>query len=119
MIPTWLKHLVLLALILFAVVDAGSPLVVRLQLDSTARSAAAAGGRTYLRNDHDIAQAEAAARAEVEGAGAALEHFEVLPDGRINLTVSREADSRLFERISQLDGWYHVEVEATSTGRAL
>lgn len=118
MIPAWLRNMVLAALVLFLLVDLGAPLVIRVQLDAAANDAAAASGRTYLR-DGGLTEAEAAARAEAAGAGADLETFEVLPDGRIHLALTRQAPSRVFDRVSQLDSWYAVRTEATSTGSTL
>ncbi|MEX2659208.1 MAG: hypothetical protein WD232_05905 [Acidimicrobiales bacterium] len=118
MIAGWFKALLLAGLLLFAAVDLGAPLVVRVQLDKTAGDAAAAGGRTYLRA-HSMEQAEAAARIEAEADGASLERFQLQSDGRISLTVVKQARSSLFDRIEQLSTWYEVRVHATSTGSAL
>lgn len=118
MIAGWLKAALLGALLVFAAVDLGSPLVIRVQLDGTAGDAAAAGGRTYLRA-RDVGHAEAAARAEAEADGATLERFELLSDGRIALTVAKEASASVFDRVSQLASWYVVRVDTTSTGSTL
>ncbi len=118
MIAGWLKVVLIGALVVFAAVDLGTPLVVRVQLDTTAGEAAAAGGRTYLRAN-DLDQAEAAARAEAEADGASLERFELLSDGRIGLTVVKDAEANVFDRIDQLATWYVVRVHATTTGSAL
>lgn len=118
MVAGWLKALVIGAVVLFAAVDLGSPLIVRVQLDTTAGEAAAAGGRTYLRG-RDLQAAEAAARAEAEADGASLERFELRPDGRIGLTVVKAAHASAFDRIDRLASWYEVRVDSTTTGSAL
>lgn len=118
MIPAWLKGLAFAALLLVAAVDLGTPLVVRVQLDGAASDAAAAGGRAWIRN-RDIRAAEEAARVEAAAAGATIERFELLPDGRIGLTLARQVDARLFDRLGQLDSWYAVQVDITSTGTTL
>ena len=115
--PSW-PGVALGALVLFAAVDLGGPLVVRVQLDSTATEATAAGGREWLR-DHDPATAEAAARDEALADGATLERFEVMPDGRVSLSLMRQAEGRVFDGIEPLASWYQVRVESTSTGSTL
>ena len=110
--------LVLAGLVLFTAVDLGGPLVVRVQLDATAAEATAAGGREWLRG-RDLAAAEAAARSEVLADEATLEHFEVLGDGRVALSVTKQVDARAFDRLEQLASWYRVRVELTSTGSTL
>lgn len=113
-----MKGLVLAALVLVAVVDLGTPLVVRVQLDGAASDAAAAGGRTWIRG-RDIRAAEEAARAEAAAVGATLERFELLTDGRIGMTLTKRVDARLFDALDQLDSWYDVQVDTTSTGTTL
>lgn len=115
--PSW-SGLVLGGLVLFAAVDLGGPLVVRVQLDATAAEATAAGGREWLRG-HDPAAAETAAREEALADGATLERFEVLTDGRVALSITKQAESRVFDGIDQLASWYQVRVELTSTGSTL
>lgn len=118
MIPGWLKGLVFAALLLLVAIDLGSPLVVRVQLDATAAAASVAGGRAWLRGGGTQA-AEAAALAETEADGATLDHFEVLPDGRFRVEVAKRAESRALHRVEQLETWYDVRVEATSSGSTL
>lgn len=118
MIPTWLKGVVVTALLLFVAIDLGSPLVVRVQLDATAAEATVAGGRAWLRGG-GAGAAEAAALAEVEADGAMLELFEILPDGRVRVGVAKRAEARALDRVEQLATWYDVRVEATSSGSTL
>ena len=118
MIPGWTRSLLLGALVLFAAVDLGSPLVVRVQLDATAADATAAGGRQWLRSN-DAEAAEAAAREEAVADGASLERFEIMSDGRVVVGLTKQAEARAFDRVSRLDTWYQVSVEATSTGSTL
>lgn len=117
-IPSWLRSLVLAGLVLVALVDLGGPVVLRVQLDATAGGAVASGLRAHHRGGGP-GGAEAAVRAEVEADGATLEHVEVLPDGRITATVTKPADSRWFDGVSQLDSWYLVRVTTTSAGDVL
>lgn len=118
MIPGWCKGLLLGGLLLFATVELGSPLAVRVQLDGTAADATAAAGRTWLRS-RDAAAAETAAADEVAADGAALERFEILADGRVVVGVVKRAKASVFDRIEQLDSWYDVRIESTSTGSTL
>lgn len=115
--PSW-SGLVLGGLVLFAAVDLGGPLVVRVQLDATAAEATAAGGREWLRG-RDPAAAEAAAREETLADGATLERFEIMADGRVALSITKQAEAKVFDGIEQLESWYQVRVELTSTGSTL
>lgn len=118
MIPGWCKGVLLGALLLFAAVDLGSPLAVRVQLDGTVADATAAAGRTWLRG-HDAKAAEAAARDAAAADGADLERFEILADGRVAVGVVKRAQAKVFNRVEQLSSWYDVRVEATSSGSTL
>ena len=118
MIPGWCKGVLLGALLLFAAVDLGSPLAVRVQLDSTAADATAAAGRTWLRG-RDAKAAETAARDEAAADGADLERFEILADGRVVVGLVKRAQASVFDRLEQLTTWYDVRVEATSSGSTL
>lgn len=118
MVPAWLRNLVLTGFLLVGLVDLASPVVLRVQLDATAIAAVASANRAYHRGA-GAANAEAAARAVAEADDATIEHFEVLPDGRVTLTLAKTASSSVLSRVSQLEGWYAVEADATSTGRVL
>ena len=118
MIGPWIKGLLLAALVLLVVVDLGAPLVVRVQMDATASEAVSAGGRTWLRTA-DAEAARAVAAEEASAGSATLEHFEVLADGRVHVTLGRRVDARIFDRVEQLASWFDVRVDLTSSGTAL
>ena len=118
MIGPWIKGLLLAALVLLVVVDMGAPLVVRVQMDATASDAVTAAGRTWLRTSNAEA-ARAVAAEEASAGSASLEHFEVLADGRVQVTLGRQVDARVFDRVEQLASWFDVRVRLTSSGTAL
>jgi hypothetical protein len=117
-IGSGLKGLLLAALLLLVVVDLGAPLVVRVQMDATASDAVTASGRTWLRTS-DVRAAEAVAVEEAAAGEATLEQFEILPDGRVHVTLTRRVDARIFDRVEQLATWFDVRVDLTSPGTVL
>lgn len=114
MISSWLlKVLAGVAMAGFLVFELGTPLVARLQLDDVAHDAADAAGRD-LRGGKTVAQARDTAGAIVADRGGRLDGFELRPDGRIHVTISKRAESYVLDRVDQLRSWYQVEVDATS-----
>lgn len=100
------------AVVAVLVVDVGSPVVVRLQLDDVAHDAADRAGRELRRHGERAALAEA--RLVVENRGASLDDFTVNREGRVELTVSKVANAYVLDRIDRLRSWYDVEVDAAS-----
>ena len=118
MIGGWLVKLVVgIAAAGFAVVELGSPIVTRVQLDDVAHDVAdeAAG---ELRSGN-AQQAAAHAQQAVAARDAVLKEFTVDPEGIVHLTVGRQARSVLLKDWGPLQGWYDVEVSATGAGGGL
>lgn len=117
MIARWvLKVVAVIGVVGFVVVELGSPLVTRVQLDGVANDAAddAASSLTHSR---DQSHAAATARQVAAARGAQLTRFQVDPaTSAVHLTVDRQARSVLFRKWGPLENWYRVEVSA-SAGR--
>ena len=114
MISGWLfKVLLLMAIFGVLVVEVGSPFISRAQLDGTAHEAADEA-RNALDTRVDAGTAEAVAREEATQDGATLTFFEIQPDGRVKVTVRKEAFSLILHRISATKDLYEPEASATS-----
>ncbi len=99
------------------VVEAGSPLVTRAQLDETAHDAADTAALQLLQTS-DVEQARQAAFEVVTRKEATLKDFAVDGAGGVRVTVEREARSLLLHRWDRTEGWYDVEVSATAKGES-
>jgi hypothetical protein len=111
----WLFKLALAIALLGAVAfELGSPVVARLQLDDAAHDAADTASRTISRKG-DRARAKVEAASIAQDAGASLTRFEVLSDGEVAVTLAKEAPSYLLKRVQQVESWYDVEVDASSS----
>lgn len=114
MITGWLVKVVLgIALLGFAGVELGTPLIVRAQLDGVAHDAADDAAFVV----RDRGSAEAAEQAAVERAaddGAEVTEFVVEPAGRVKVTLHKKARSYLLEKWDKTKSWYDVKVTATS-----
>ena len=110
------KIVVVLVLLGVAVVEVGSPMVTRAQLDGVAHDAADSAAHEMFERP-DVARAQAAAAEVVSQRGAQLKAFSVDLQGAVHVTVEREARSLVMKRWSQAEDWYDVEVEAASTPR--
>ncbi|MBA3302916.1 MAG: hypothetical protein H0U26_03465 [Acidimicrobiia bacterium] len=111
----WLIKVVLgLALAGAVVVEVGSPVVARVQLDDVANDAADAASRTVSK-DGSRARAKAVAEDIAVRRGAALTRFEMPPGGGVEVTVAKTAPSYVLKRLDQMKDWYDVEVKADSS----
>ncbi|HEX2064793.1 MAG TPA: hypothetical protein VHE80_10275 [Acidimicrobiales bacterium] len=110
------KIVVVLVLLGVAVVELGSPVVTRAQLDGVAHDAAASAAHELFERP-DIERARTSAAQLATERGARLTSFSVEPNGVVHVTVEREARSLVLKRWRQAEGWYDVEVDASSTPR--
>jgi hypothetical protein len=111
----WLLKVILgIALLGFVVVEVGSPVVTRLQLDGAAHDVADEA-------THELAQAGNAAAAETRAREVATEEhatltgFTVDEQGFAHVIVFRRARSVLLKKWSRTRPWYEVKVAATGT----
>lgn len=109
----FLKLIVVVALVAWLVVEAGSPLWTRPEVAGAAQDAARAGAR-YLFTSTDLDQARAAAVSAATFRGAKLTDFSQQPDGSVKVTVYRRASPHALDRFSQLKNWYNVKASATA-----
>ncbi len=116
MVGAWiLKILAGIALAGFLVVEAGSPVVVRLQLDDVAHDAARAGA-TVAQQGGSLEQARDAAVAVASTHEARVDTFTVHSDRSVSLTLAKRAPALALDRIGPIAGWWRVEVDATGVG---
>jgi Flp pilus assembly protein TadG len=114
-IAGWLaKIVIIIALLGFAAVELGSPLWTRAQLDGIAHDAADEAARAF-EDQGKTDQARKAAEDKAAADDAVITSFSG-PDnqGRIHVTVFREAKSYLLHNFGPTKDWYAVSVEATS-----
>jgi hypothetical protein len=108
------KVLLVIALGAAAIAEIGSPVWTKTEVTVAANDAVDAGAQSYFASpDLDTARQAAAAAAAVSGAR--LEAFGLLPDGKLQVTVSRQARSYVLYRISLLKKWYDVRASAVAT----
>ncbi|HVF75969.1 MAG TPA: hypothetical protein VM938_13065 [Acidimicrobiales bacterium] len=114
MIAGWLVKLVLgIALFGFAALELGSPVIVRIQLDGVAHDAADDAAFIIRdRGNPEAAQQAAADRAAKDSAE--ITAFAVDQQGRVRLTVRKQATSYLLKEWDRTKSWYDVTVSATS-----
>lgn len=114
MITGWLVKLLLtLAIFGVLVIEVGSPFVARAQLDGTAHEAADEA-RNALDTRASIQDAETVARTEAAQDSATVLAFEVQADGRVRVTVQKQAFSLIFHRVSATKDLYEPKASATS-----
>lgn len=118
MITGWLVKIVLgFALVGLAIVEAGSPLVTRAQIDGVAHDAADAGARA-LQETRDYGRAcqvaqEVASRNDTYiGVGECK-----VDQSEVTVTVHRNAWSLVMKNWSKTKSWYEVNVTASSRGK--
>jgi hypothetical protein len=114
MITGFLMKIVIgLAVLGFAVIELGSPLIVRAQIDGVAHDAAdAAGFELRSRGSADAARAEAE-RVAAEN-DAVLLDFTQLDQFTVKVKVQKEARSFLLKKWSTTRDWYLLDTTATS-----
>jgi hypothetical protein len=107
------KIVAAIALVGFAVIELGSPLWTKAQLDGTAHNAANDAAYAFGRtNNRD--QAYEAALDDVNGGGAKLDEFFFDDAGVVHVTVSKRARSYLLHNFEKTRGWYEVHLRATA-----
>ena len=110
---TFLKFVLVVAVVAGAMFEVGSPLWSRSEAAGAANDAASVAARTYFETGNlDTAKTDATEAAAIRGA--TLTNFQLLPDGSIKVTVSRPARSYVLHRISSLKNWYNVTAAATA-----
>lgn len=116
MITGWLVKLVVgIALAGFLLVELGTPVIVRTQLDGLAHDAAdEAGFAIRDRNSQETAKQAAVDIAAKDDA--TVEAFAVDDQGRVTVTLRKEARSYLLKKWDRLKGWYDIKKTATSEG---
>ncbi|MGH9281730.1 MAG: hypothetical protein ACRD0S_02210 [Acidimicrobiales bacterium] len=114
MITGWLVKIVLAFVIVgLLLVEGGSPLITKAQLDDIAHDAADNAALDLL-DKNDIERARKVAEDIVLEKDAALTAFSVEP-GRIRITVEKEARSFLLKNVDQFRDWYDVEVTVSAS----
>lgn len=116
MITGWLVKLVLgIAIVGFLAIELGTPVIVRTQLDGLAHDAADEAGFVIRdRGSPEAAQQAAAAIAAKDDA--TVEAFSVDEQGKVTVTLRKEARSYLLKKWDRLKGWYDIKKTATSEG---
>jgi Flp pilus assembly protein TadG len=120
-IAGWLaKIVIVIALLGLAVVEFGSPLWTRAQLDSIAHDAADSAALVY--NDtHDGTKARAAAEEVAKDESVVITDFQApspTNENKIHVTVFRQARSYVLKNFGPTKDWYAVHVEASATPKA-
>jgi len=116
MIGSWLLKLVIgIALLGAVVVEVGSPLVVRAQVDDAAH-AMADQAAFELKNRATVDQAQAAAQTIAQEKSVTLvpNSFSVDEQGVVHLSAEKEAFSMVLKRVDQTKSWYQVKVTVTA-----
>ena len=114
MITGWLFKIVLaFAIVGLALVEGGSPLITKAQLDDVAHDAADNAALDML-DKNDPERARKIAEEIVREKDAALTQFRVDP-GVIRITVQKEARSFVLKKVEQFRDWYDVEVTVSAS----
>lgn len=118
MITGWLvKVMIGIALLGLTVVELGSPVITRAQVDDAAHDAAddAASEFAATRN---FDRAREIAQQIADDEGAELQEFTLDDQGRIHVRLFKEARSIVLKKLSQTKSWYEIRVSATGSGPA-
>jgi len=116
-ISSWLvKIVVAIAIVGFLIIEVGSPLVVRVGLDSDAHTAADEAAKE-LTLTRDSAKARAVAESDAESAHARLESFDIDGQGIVRVTLSKQAKSYVLHNFEQTRSWYDVRVNASAASK--
>jgi len=115
-ITGWLfKVILVIGVVGFLILEVGSPLIVRAQIDGAAHDAAndAAAELLHSRNPD---QARATADADAAKEGATVQNFQIDDRGVVRVTLQKQARSVLLKKWDTLKSWYDVRVSVTSAG---
>lgn len=117
MITGWLLKIVIVIVLLGgALIEVGSPIITRAQVDGAAHDAADDAAADYLQR-HDVDAARAVAQADADKEHATIEVFEVdEPTGTVKVKLFRQSRSFLLKKFSQTRKFTEIRVTATSTG---
>jgi hypothetical protein len=110
------RIVLVIGLVGFVALDAGSPLVVKAQSDDIAHQAADDSAFEFLQS-HNADSAKAVAVQDAVGKRAELTEFSIDEAGATHVTVVKEARSVLFKKWKRLRSWYHVKAHAVSQRR--
>ncbi len=117
MIGGWLvKVLVGIAVIGFAVIELGSPLVARAQADDAAHEVANEAS-FRLRDTYTQDVLDAACESEAEEQDVTIVECTVNEKQEVVVKVSKQARSFLLDRFDATKDWYEVEASATAERR--
>ena len=109
----FVKFVVIVAIAGFLVIELGSPIWSKNEAVSAAHEAAGAAAQDYFAGG-SLADAKTVATTAATERGATLTDLQVLPDGDIEVWVSRPAKSYLLHDISTFKNWYNVKASATA-----
>lgn len=113
MVTGWLLKIVISFVIVgIGVVELGSPLVTRTQIDGVAHDAADSAALELLSNN-DVDRARAVAQEIADDKDVAMESFTV-DQNVVRITVVRQAWSLVLKKWDRTDSWYNVKVTAVA-----
>lgn len=114
MVVGWLVKIVLsLVLTALVIVEAGSPLITRAQIDGVAHDAADSAALELL-DRNDLERARDVAQEIADDHDVVLESFTVDQRG-LRVTVARKAWSLVMKKWDKTKTWYDVRVTATAS----
>ena len=117
MIIRWLvKIVIVIAIVGFVAVEAGSPLIMRAQLDGVAHDAADDSFQSLFHGGTPD-QAREVADNDAKDKGAKVAAFTINDDGSTRVTVEKEARSFLVHKVKRFASYYDVKVTAVSQKR--
>ena len=116
MITGWLvKVMIGIAVVAFLFVEVGSPVITRAQVDGATNDAADDAASEYFAT-RNIDRAREIAQQIADDEGAELTEFGLDEQGRIRVSLFKEARSILLKKLSQTKSWYEIRVSATGSG---
>jgi hypothetical protein len=116
-ITGWLvKIVIVVGLLGVGVLEAGSPLITRAQVDGAAHDAADDAATEYFQG-HSPETAQAVAESVAAKEGAKLESFQIDEATRtVTVKLVKEARSLVLKKFKQTKSWYVIRVTASSAG---
>jgi hypothetical protein len=116
-ISSWILKIVLVVAVLgFVIIEVGSPLVVRITLDSAAHEAADEAA-LELKGTSNVDMARAVAQEQADRADAQLQDFQVDEQRNVRVTLFKKAKSYVLHNFEQTRGWYDVRVSASAASK--
>jgi type II secretory pathway component PulL len=116
-ITGWLvKIVIVVGLLGVGVLEVGSPLITRAQVDGAAHDAADDAAAEYFQG-RSVEAAKTVAEAVAAKEGAKLESFDFDPaTSTVTVKLVKEARSIVMKKIKQTKSWYVIRVTASSAG---